>query len=53
MLQVFSIDVYALLDPGATLSIVTPLIAKIFDLLPHILHKLFLVSTPVGKLVVA
>ena len=28
MLGVFSIDAYALLDPGATLSFFTPLVAK-------------------------
>ena len=49
MLKVFSIDVYALLDPGATLSFVTPLVAKKFDILPDILHEHFLVSTPVGE----
>ena len=31
MLQVFLIDVYALLDPGATLYFVTPLVATKFD----------------------
>ena len=35
--QVFSIDVYALLDLGATLSFVTPLVAKNIDVLPDIL----------------
>ena len=34
--QVFSIDVNALIDPGATLSFVTPLVAKNFDVLPYI-----------------
>ena len=34
MLKVFSIDVYALLDLGSTLSFVTPLIAKKFEILP-------------------
>lgn len=36
ILQVFSIDVYALLDQGATLSFVTPFIARKFDILPYI-----------------
>ena len=36
MLHVFSIDVYALLDQGATLSFVTPFIARKFDILPYI-----------------
>ena len=53
MLKIFSIDVYALLDPSATLSFVTPLVAKKFDVLPDILHDPFLVSTSVGQSVVA
>ena len=53
MLKVLSLDVYALLDPDATLSFLTPLVAKKFDILPDILHELFIVSTPVGESVVA
>ena len=53
MLKVFSFDVYALLDPGSTLSFVTPLVAKKFDILPEILHEVFIVCTPVGESVVA
>ena len=53
MLKVFSLDVYALHDTGATLSFVTPLVAKKFDILPDILNEPFLVSTLVGELVVA
>ncbi|XP_069150083.1 uncharacterized protein [Solanum lycopersicum] len=53
MLQVFSIDVYALLDPSATLSFVTPLIARKFDILPDILNEPFMVTTPVDESVVA
>ncbi|XP_049381232.1 uncharacterized protein LOC125845741 [Solanum stenotomum] len=34
VLQVFTINVYALLDPGATLSFVTPSVAMKFDVLP-------------------
>ena len=34
MLKVFSLYVYALLDPGATLSFVTPPIANKFDIYP-------------------
>ena len=34
MLRVFSIDVYALLDPGVTLSFVTHLVAKKFNVIP-------------------
>ena len=51
--QVFSIDVYYLLFPGATLSFVTPLVASKFDILSNILIETFMVSTPVGELVVA
>jgi len=36
MLQVFSIDIYALLDPGAALSFVTPLVAMKFDVVPEL-----------------
>ncbi|XP_069150827.1 uncharacterized protein [Solanum lycopersicum] len=53
MLKIFSIDGYALLDSGATLSFVTPLVAKKFDILPDILHEHFLMSTPVSEYVVA
>ena len=45
MLRVFSIDVYALLDPGATLSIVSPLVAKFFYIFPDIMHEPFIMST--------
>ena len=34
MLKVFSLDVYALLDPDTTLSFVALLVAKKFDILP-------------------
>ena len=53
MLQVFSLNVYDLLDPGATLSFDTPLVARKFDILPDILNEPFMVTTLVGKLVVA
>ena len=49
MLKIFTLDVYVLLDPSATLSFVTPLVAKMFDILPNILHEPFLVPTLVGK----
>ena len=52
MLQFFSIDVYALLDLGNTLSFVTPMIARKFDILLYILNESFMVTTPVGKSVV-
>ena len=53
MLKVFSIDVYTLFDPGATLFFVTLLVAKKFDILPYILHEPFIVSTPMGESVVS
>ena len=39
---------YTLLDPGSTLSFVTPLVASKFDLLPKMLRESFIVSTPIG-----
>ena len=51
--QVFSIDVYSLLDPGATLYFVNPLIPRMFDFLPDILNEFFMVTTPIGESVVA
>ena len=53
MLQFFSLNVYTLLDLGATLSFVTPLIDRIFDILPDILNETFMVTTPVGDSMVA
>ena len=40
--------VYALLDPGAILAMLTPFVENQFDLLSKILHEPFLVSTPIG-----
>ena len=42
---------YALLDPGSTLSFVTPLVANKFDLIPEILHEPFVVSTPIEDII--
>ena len=53
MLQVLSIDVYYLLDPGATFSFATPLIASMFDIFPNVLYEPFIIITPVGDSVVA
>ena len=53
MLKVFSIDMYVLLDLGATLSFITPLISRKFELLPDILNEPFLVTTPVVESVVS
>nr|XP_010321207.1 uncharacterized protein LOC104647482 [Solanum lycopersicum] len=49
MLQVFSINVYALIDPRATLPFVTPLVVIKFDVLPDILVEPFSISTPVEQ----
>ena len=49
MLQVFSTSVYALLDPGSTLSFLTPLLALIFEILTEVLHDPIDVTTPFGK----
>ena len=46
-LLVFFFPVYALLDPGSTLAMVTLFVANQFDLQPEILHKPFLVSYPI------
>ncbi|XP_049345423.1 uncharacterized protein LOC125809935 [Solanum verrucosum] len=48
MLKVFSIDIYELLDPGATLSSVTPFVAMKFEVLPEELLEPFSVSTPIS-----
>ena len=50
--KVFSIDVYSLLDPGATLPFLIPLLAKQFDVLPNDLIEPLSVTTPVGDYVV-
>ena len=49
MLQVFSTSLYALLDPGSTLSFVTPLLDLTFQILPDVLHDPIVVSTILGK----
>ena len=49
MFKVFSLDLYALIDPDATLSFVTPLIAKRFEILLDILHEPFVVSSTLGE----
>ncbi|KAH0647574.1 hypothetical protein KY285_032822 [Solanum tuberosum] len=46
-------DVYALLDPGATLSFVTPYVAVNFGVSPETLLEPFSVSTTVGDPVIA
>ncbi|XP_069143440.1 uncharacterized protein [Solanum lycopersicum] len=49
MLQVFSTSLYALLDPGCTLSFVTPLLALTFEILPDVLHDPIVVSKRLGE----
>ncbi|XP_070014044.1 uncharacterized protein [Nicotiana sylvestris] len=46
-------DVYALIDPGSTLSYVTPFVAMEFGIEPAQLHEPFLVSTLVGESITA
>ena len=53
MLKVFSINLYALLDPGATLLFGTRLVEKKFDTLPDIVHEPLIESTPMGESLVA
>jgi len=53
MSKVFQIDVYALLDPGVTLSFVTPFVSMRFDVLLEVLLEPFSVSTLIGDSVVA
>ncbi|XP_070049856.1 uncharacterized protein [Nicotiana tomentosiformis] len=52
ILSVSSYDVYALIDPGTTLSYVTPLVASKFGI-THELIEPFEVSTPIGDPVIA
>ncbi|KAH0709413.1 hypothetical protein KY284_010840 [Solanum tuberosum] len=48
MIKVFTFDVYALLDPGASLSFVIPYVAMNFDILPKQLLEPFSISTLIG-----
>ena len=52
MLQVLSINVYALLDSGVALYFVTPFIVRMFDALSDVLIKRFSFITPMGECVV-
>ncbi|XP_070043274.1 uncharacterized protein [Nicotiana tomentosiformis] len=52
ILSVSSYDVYALIDPGSTLSYVTPLVSSKFGIEPKLI-KPFEVSTPIGDPVIA
>ncbi|KAH0710891.1 hypothetical protein KY284_012318 [Solanum tuberosum] len=53
MLQIFDLDVYTLIDPGATLSFVTPLVAKKFHVESELLYESYEVSTLIGVYIVA
>ncbi|KAH0649063.1 hypothetical protein KY285_034311 [Solanum tuberosum] len=53
MLQIFDLDVYTLIDSGATLSFVTPLVARKFHVGSELLHESYEVSTPIGVSIVA
>ncbi|XP_075076642.1 uncharacterized protein LOC142163271 [Nicotiana tabacum] len=52
ILSVFSIDMYALIDPGSTLSYISPFVASKWDREPKLLQQSFEVSTPMGESVV-
>ncbi|KAH0712585.1 hypothetical protein KY289_008544 [Solanum tuberosum] len=52
-IQVFDFTIYALLDPGVSLSFVTPYVAMNFDVIPKQLSEPFSVSTPVGEPIIA
>ena len=49
MLQVSSTSVYALLDPGSTLSFLTPLLSLTFDMLTKFLHDAIVVNIHLGE----
>ena len=52
-LKIFDIDVYSLLDPGANLSFVTPIIAYRLSITPNMLLESYVVYNPVGESIVA
>ncbi|XP_070034752.1 uncharacterized protein [Nicotiana tomentosiformis] len=53
IMPVQSHDLYALIDPGSTLSCVTPYVAMEFGIEPEQLHESFSVSTPIGESILA
>ncbi|KAH0722564.1 hypothetical protein KY290_005215 [Solanum tuberosum] len=53
MIKVFTLNFYALLNPGASLSFVTLYVAMKFHVLPEKLCELFCVSTLVGESILA
>ncbi|XP_070045553.1 uncharacterized protein [Nicotiana tomentosiformis] len=53
ILTVQTHDVYALIDPGSTLSYITPYVAMEFGIEPEQLPESFSISTPVGESIVS
>src|SRR5688572_9327288 len=53
MLRVFHFDVYALIDPGANISFVSPYVSMRFSVKPELFKNPFSVSTLVGESVIA
>jgi len=53
MIQIFYFNIYALLNPGASFSFVTPYVAMNFNVLPEQLSEPSSVSTPVGESILA
>lgn len=53
MLQLFSDDIYVMLDPDSALSYMTPYLAMNFNFVPKNIFKPFLVSTLVGESIIA
>ena len=51
MLQVFSDNVYAMLDPGDTLSFITPLVSNKINVLPDVLMEPFTIRIPRGQII--
>lgn len=52
-LSIFSHKVYALIDPGSTLSYFTPLVARKLGRTSKLLNKPLAVSTPTGESIIA
>ncbi|XP_070004325.1 uncharacterized protein [Nicotiana sylvestris] len=52
ILSIFSIDMYALINPGSTLSYISRFVASKWDREPELLHKSFEVSTLMGESVI-
>ncbi|XP_070020167.1 uncharacterized protein [Nicotiana sylvestris] len=53
MLTIYSLDVYALIEPGSTLSCIKPFVARKFGIVPEILRDPLVVSTPIGESIIA